>query len=154
MEDTQKKVRIIRNFPATLERSWTAFTSVEDMLKWHAPVGMSNPHVEVDLRVGGQYAITMEYVDSHERVTVRGVYKEIKKPTVLVYSWKWDGSEEETEVRVQLRKITENETEVTLTHSGFSDQPTVEDIKRHRTHADHKGGWTTAFTKLDSLLVS
>lgn len=113
---------------------------------------MTVPHADVDLRVGGEYAITMQYDGTHEQVTVRGIYKEIHKPTKLVYTWKWDGQEEETEVTILLRSISQDETELTLTHAGFAEIATESDIANHRTHADHKSGWTTAFEKLEKLV--
>lgn len=74
-----KQVVITRTFNASIERVWDAFTKVEDILAWHSPVGMINPFAEVDLRVDGKYAITMEYIENKRQVTVRGVYKTIEK---------------------------------------------------------------------------
>ena len=144
-----KKVVIRHIFSAGVKRLWDAFTTVEDMLKWHSPVGMTNPHAEVDLRVGGRYAISMKYDDTHEIVTVRGTYKEINKPHRLVYTWKWDGSEQETLVTIEFRALTDDKTEVILTHSGFSEHPAEVDIKNNWTRESHKAGWTTAFQKLE-----
>jgi uncharacterized protein YndB with AHSA1/START domain len=149
-----KQVVLTRTFPAGIERLWDAFTKVEDMLKWHSPVGMTTPHAEVDLRVGGKYAISMQYVDTKEVVTVRGVYKVIEKPTKLVYTWKWDGSEEETEVSVLLHAESYDKTLLTLIHSGFSLHPTASDVKNNRTHESHKLGWTTGFDKLEELVAA
>jgi uncharacterized protein YndB with AHSA1/START domain len=150
--EQRKQVVITRTFPASSERLWDAFTKVEDMLKWHAPLGMSNPHAEVDVRVGGKYSITMKYDETGEEVTVRGVYKVIEKPKKLVYSWKWDTSDEETEVTVMLSPVSEEETMLTLIHSGFALHPTEHDKKNNWTHESHKAGWTTAFEKLESLV--
>lgn len=149
---TRKQVTISRIFPASIDRLWQAFTSVEDMLIWYAPVGMKTPHVESDFRIDGRYSVTMAYDETGEEVTVRGTYKEIEKPDLLVYTWKWDGQEEETEVAIQLHSVSADQTEVVLKHSGFLEQPTADDIARQRTHADHRGGWTTAFDKLDALI--
>lgn len=153
MKDERKQVVITRTFPAGIERLWDAFTTKEDMLKWHSPVGMTNPYVEVDLRVGGNYAITMEYDETGEQVTVRGVYKVIEKPKKLVYTWKWDGSDmEETEVTVMFYETSGDETLVTLIHAGFSLHPTENDVKNNWTHESHKQGWTTGFDKLEQLV--
>lgn len=152
MEKQKKQVVLSRTFPAGIERLWQAFTSVEDMLKWHSPQGMSNPHVEVDLRVGGKYAVAMKYDETGEIVTVRGVYKVIEKPTKLVYSWKWDTSEEETEVTILFKEEGSDETLVTLIHSGFALYPTEHDKKNNWTHESHKAGWTTAFEKLINVV--
>lgn len=153
MEEQKKQVILTRYFPTQIERLWDAFTKKEDLLKWHSPQGMTNPHVEVDLRVGGKYAIAMEYDETGEVVTVRGIYKVIEKPTKLVYSWKWDGSEEETEVSFLFSKVSEEETMLTLIHSGFSLYPTESDKKNNWTHESHTQGWSTAFDKLGNILM-
>lgn len=152
MSEETKQVVITRTFPAGIERLWDAFVKVEDILKWHSPSGMTNPRAEVDLRVGGRYAITMKYDDTGEEVIVRGVYKIIEKPTKLVYSWKWDTSDEETEVTVLFSPVSDDETMLTLIHSGFALYPTEHDKKNNWTHESHKAGWTTAFEKLEKLV--
>jgi uncharacterized protein YndB with AHSA1/START domain len=152
MNEKKKEVIITRTFPCGIERLWKAFTTVEDMLKWHSPEGMTNPHAEVDLRVGGKYAITMRYEETGEEVTVRGKYTVIKQPTKLSYSWKWDGSEEETEVHIFFKAISADETELTLIHRGFSLHPAKVDIDNNWTHESHKAGWTTGFAKLEALV--
>lgn len=153
MAEYKKQVVITRTFPAGIERLWDAFTKKEDMLKWQSPIGMTTPHVEVDLRVGGKYAISMQYLDTKEIVTVRGVFKVIEKPTKLVYTWKWDTSDmDETEVTVMFHENAKDETLVTLIHSGFSLHPTEYDIKNNWTSETHQAGWTTAFEKLEQLM--
>ena len=149
----KKQVVISRTFPAGIERLWRAFTEKQDMLKWYSPVGMTTPNAEVDLRVGGKYAVTMEYDETGEKVTVRGEFKVIDKPNKLVFTWKWDGSDMEvTEVTIMFRETAKDETLVTLIHSGFSLHPTENDIKNNWTHETHKQGWTTAFEKLADVV--
>lgn len=152
MEEKKKEVIITRTFPCGIERLWKAFTTEEDMLQWHSPEGMTNPHVEVDLRVGGKYAITMRYDETGEEVTVRGTYKEIKKPRKLSYTWKWDGSEEETEVHVFFEEVSKEKTKLTLIHRGFSPHPAKVDVENNWTHESHTAGWMTGLDKLAELL--
>lgn len=151
MEEQKKQVVITRTFPAGVERLWKAFTIAEDMMLWQSPEGMTTPHVDVDLRVGGEYAITMQYMDTLENVTVRGIFKVIEEQKKLVYTWKWDGSDEETEVTFMFKAMSENETMLTLIHSGFALYPTENDMKNNWTHESHTQGWTTAFDKLELL---
>jgi uncharacterized protein YndB with AHSA1/START domain len=152
--EEKKEVIITRTFPCGVERLWRAFTTPEDMLRWHSPEGMMNPQVDIDLRVGGKYAITMRYNETGEEVTVRGEYREIKPPRKLSYTWKWDGSEEETEVHVFFEEVSEEETKLTLIHRGFSPHPAQVDIENNWTAESHQGGWTTGFNKLERLLRS
>lgn len=153
MEEQKKQVVITRTFPAGIDRLWDAFTKKEDMLRWYSPIGMTTPVAEVNLRVGGKYAITMDYDETGEQVTVRGEFRIIKKPKKLVYTWKWDGSDMEvTEVTVLFHETANDETLVTLIHAGFSLHPTEHDIKNNWTHETHEAGWTTAFEKLEKLV--
>lgn len=152
MSEKKKEVIITRTFPCDIERLWKAFTTIEDMLLWWSPAGMTTPRVEADLTVGGAYAITMKYDETGEQVTVRGVYKEIKKPTKLSFTWKWDGSEEETEVHFFFKAVSDDETELTLIHRGFSPTPAKVDLENNWTHESHTAGWTTGFQKLESLV--
>ena len=154
MADNTRQVILNRTFNAGIDRLWDAFTTKEDMLMWYSPSGMTTPHVEIDLRVGGSYAITMQYDATGEKVTVRGVFKIIEKPKKLVYSWKWDGSDEETEVAVMFRTLSDGETELTLVHSGFAQVPTESDVKNNWTVESHTAGWTTAFEKLERAIIS
>lgn len=148
-----KHIVIQRTFPAGISRLWEAFTSRADMLRWHSPAGMTTPEVDIDFRIGGKYAITMEYDETGEQVTVRGEYLEIEEPDRLHYTWKWDGQEIETDIVVTFKAVSDDETEVILTHSGFSEHPSADDIKHHRTYSDHMGGWTTGFQKLEALVT-
>ena len=154
MDSSKKQVMITRTFPCGIERLWDAFTTKEDILMWQSPEGMTTPRCELDLQVGGHYAITMEYNETGEQVTVRGIFKVIEKPKKLVYTWKWDGSDEETEVAFMFRSLSDDETELTLVHAGFSLTPTESDKANNWTHESHKAGWTTGFEKLARLVSS
>lgn len=153
-----KQVIVNRVFNHPIENVFNAFINPELMMQWFSPEGMTTPLVEVDLRVGGRYAITMRFTDEipfkgmEREVTVRGVYKVIDKPNKLVFTWKWDGQEDETEVSLELDAISENQTALTLVHAGFDKE--VEDYAEGVSPKDHKSGWTTGFNKLDLLLSS
>jgi uncharacterized protein YndB with AHSA1/START domain len=146
----KQQVVIKKILSAPIEKVFNAWVDPLAMQKWYSPEGITTPHAETDLRVGGSYAVTMTHVDEipPRTVVVRGIYKEITRPTKLQFSWQWDGQEEVTEVKVELRALTDKQTELTLTHSGFENR----EYKKGYAKEDHKNGWTTAFNKLDSLL--
>ena len=145
-----KKVVIKKLLDAPIEKVFDAWIDPLYMQQWYSPENMTTPHAEIDLRIGGSYSVTMRYKDpsSSDGMTVRGVYKEIQKPTKLRFSWQWDGQEDITEVTVLLRAISERETELTLIHAGFKDKF----YEKGFTKADHSGGWTSAFNKLEAFL--
>ena len=148
MENNQLVIK--RIFKAPIELLFNAWIDPLLMEKWFSPETMTTPNVEVDLRTGGKYSITMAY-ENKTTTTVRGIYKEITAPTKLVFTWKWDDNDLETEVTVLLRSISESKTELVLIQTGFGKEITLEDKNKTYSQSDHNNGWSTAFNKLDRL---
>ena len=127
---------------ATAERAFQAWTSPEHIQQWMRPEpGMVVPLASMDLRVGGKFRIQMKMPDG-EFFTAVGVFKEVKAPTRLVYTWDWekDGSGAEFgEVEGKPSLITVEflkrgkQTEFVLTHTRFA---TVE------SRDNHANGWS------------
>lgn len=140
-----KQVKITRVLPVSIEKVWKAWTDPKALMQWKAPEGMRTPEAEVDLRVGGVYMVKMVggQVESPDGVTVRGEYKVVEEPERLVFSWKWDGQDEETEVTVELKALGEEKTELTLTHSGFATD---------ESSGEHGKGWESTINKLEAFL--
>jgi uncharacterized protein YndB with AHSA1/START domain len=108
------------------------------------------PLASMDLRVSGKFRIQMKMPDG-EFFTAVGVFKEVKPPERLVYTWDWekDGSGAEfgevegkpSLVTVEFLKRGE-QTEFVLTHSRFA---TVD------SRDNHARGWgriAQSFAKL------
>src|SRR6266404_922946 len=130
-----------RMLNATPERAFRAWTSAEHIQQWmRTDLGMTVPLASMDLRVGGKFRIQMKMPDG-EFFTAVGVFKEVKAPERLVYTWDWekDGSGAEfgevegkpSLVTVEFLKRVER-TEFALTHSRFA---TVE------SRDSHARGW-------------
>jgi uncharacterized protein YndB with AHSA1/START domain len=86
--------RILKAPPELAFRAWT---SPEHIKQWMRPdPEMTVPFASMDLRVGGKFRIQMKKPDG-EFFTAAGVFKEVKPPEKLVYTWDWekDGSGEE-----------------------------------------------------------
>ena len=118
-----------RMLKATPELAFEAWTSAEQIQQWMRPEPeMVIPFASMDLRVGGKFRIQMKTPDG-EFFTAVGVFKEVKAPTRLVYTWDWekDGSGEEfgevegktSLVTVEFLKRGE-QTEFVLTHDRFA----------------------------------
>jgi uncharacterized protein YndB with AHSA1/START domain len=130
-----------RMLNATPERAFQAWTSAEHIKQWMRPEpGMVVPLAILDLRVGGKFRIQMKMSDG-EFFTAVGVFKEVKAPERLVYTWDWekDGSSAEFgEVEGKPSLVTVEflkrggRTELVLTHSRFA---TVE------SRDNHARGW-------------
>jgi len=144
------QITINRIFQAPIELLFQMWTDPVQMKKWYSPETMTTPNVEVDLKLNGKYAITMAY-ENKTTTTVRGTYKEIIFPTKLVFTWKWDDNDLETEVTMLLRSISEKQTELTLIQTGFIKELSLEDQNKTYSLTDHYNGWSTAFNKLELL---
>lgn len=145
-----QQVVIKKILPASIEKVFNAWVDPSAMMEWYSPENMTTSHATTDLRVGGGYSVTMRYKDEtpSSDVTARGIYKEIQKPNKLRFTWQWEGQEDQTEVIVRLREISDKQTELILTHAGFEDKI----YEKGFTPADHKGGWISAFNKLEVFL--
>jgi uncharacterized protein YndB with AHSA1/START domain len=132
---------LTRMLNAPPERAFRAWTTPEHIQQWFQPEpGMTVPRASMDLRVGGKFRIQMKKPDG-EFFTAVGVFKEVKPPERLVYTWDWekDGSGAEFgEVEGKPSLITVEflkrgaRTEFVLTHSRFT---TVE------SRDNHARGW-------------
>lgn len=101
---------------------------------------MEVPLVSMDLRPRGEFRIQMRKPDG-EFFTAAGVFKEVKAPELLVYTWDWekDGSGTDfgevegkpTQITVEFVKRG-RQTELVFTHSRFA---TVE------SRDNHARGW-------------
>jgi len=86
-------LRLTRAVPAPRDAVFRAWTDPEALRRWWAPAeGMSLPAAEVDLRPGGRYRFTMRNAKGEE-FHLTGVYREVRPPERLVYTWRWEGTE-------------------------------------------------------------
>lgn len=93
-----KELVIRREFDASCERVWKAWTDPEMVQRWWGPEHFTAPSIQIDLRVGGRYLYTMRGpagtpfdVDSYSG----GVFKEIvpnQKLVLTVYFSDKDGN--------------------------------------------------------------
>lgn len=139
--DTSLRVsRIIQSDAETVFRAWT---EPEHLKRWSCPEGLSVDDVQVDLRVGGNYRIRMKRPEGQVHTAV-GVYREIVRPSRLVYTWDWledDHKVGETLVTVEFHQM-KGSTEVVLIHEGF---PASE------AKVGHEEGWTSCLNRLEQL---
>jgi uncharacterized protein YndB with AHSA1/START domain len=121
---SETSLRIERNFDASAEEVFDAWTNPEVLRRWWAvhPDG-STPIAEVDLRVGGRYRLSMEGPDG-ERHTVGGEYSEVTRPSRLAYTWQWElDSGEPGQISSVTVEFLEHgdQTAVVLEHAGLPD---------------------------------
>lgn len=133
-----------RTLAAPRERVFRAWTQPEELKRWSAPGDYGIPVAQVDLRVGGGYRIEMQ-APTGQRHRAVGVYREVRPPERLVYTWSWeeDPAMGETVVTVEFLDRGAS-TEVVLTHDLF---PNAE------ARAQHEQGWSSCLDRLVRTLA-
>lgn len=137
---------IRRVYRAAPQRVYEAWTKPEIAKTFLGPYDVKADEVAMDVRVGGSYHIVMLKTDG-ERLTARGVYREVVPGKRLSMTWKWDEDDpsEEYETVLTLEFEPEgNGTALTLRHEYF---PALENRN------NHENGWTSILEKLDSLVA-
>ena len=143
MDCDTSALHFLRTVPATSERLLAAWTLREHMERWTHPDPSAGVEVEVDLRVGGHYAIRLEVEGGH--VTAHGTYREVDPPRRLVYTWGWrepHPMKAETLVTVEFVPVEEG-TGIRLSHEGFP-MPGDRD--------GHEEGWNICLERLSELV--
>ena len=155
-----------RTIDAPRELVFDAFTNAEHLAQWYGPLGFRST-VESDLRVGGNYHITMYDTGKlpPDVYHVKGSYREIVRPERLAYTV--DKSEYPEELKNELKKNCGTESEDVL---HMLDTFTFEDVKgktkltltmRVASDAIRDGyirtrmeeGWGQSLDKLDETLA-
>lgn len=89
MIDTTRGFTLVRQYDATPEELWRAWTDPDEVAAWWHPAGLHTPRetVTIDARVGGSYAYTMVNDASGEEYPTGGVYREVVENEKLVFTW-------------------------------------------------------------------
>jgi uncharacterized protein YndB with AHSA1/START domain len=138
-----QQVLITRIFDAPRELVFAAWTDPDQVAQWFGPEGFETPResVEIDLRVGGRYELTMVSQGGEHRVQYEIV--ELDPPRLLVLTsppMPEIGIHEPTFTRIEFHD------EGGRTRMALTDGPYTE--SRHA-----EAGWNGAFAKLEALLT-
>ena len=142
IETDAQGVTIERTFAAAQAEVWQAWTDPERFARWYGPQGFTIPSVEMDVRVGGEYSLTMRSPDGWEMRNV-GAFQEIEAPDRFVATMSAD-VHDETTIEVRLEALDDGRTRMTLRHSGWASEEMAQGAG---------GGWTQAFDKLEAELA-
>jgi uncharacterized protein YndB with AHSA1/START domain len=136
-------LEIRRTFAAPREKVFAAWARREQLEQWMCKDESSHTviHHEQDIRTGGRYRVEVRDPRKKETYWGQGVYREVKPPEKMVFSWSWtkktpDGPQlhpdsPETEVTVEFL-ARGNSTEVVLRHAVFGSA---------KDRDDHRQGW-------------
>jgi uncharacterized protein YndB with AHSA1/START domain len=142
---------ITRIFDAPRELVYRAFVDPDQIAQWFGPVGFSVPRdtIDVDARTGGHQRLVM-VSDDDPNVTspVDATFTEVIENELLVGVEEWDRMPgQDAPVAMYMRIEFHDEggkTRLVLRQGPFTEE--VEAMTRE--------GWTSSFTKLDTVLGS
>jgi uncharacterized protein YndB with AHSA1/START domain len=138
-------LRLERILHAPRKRVYAACTAPDQLREWWGPAGFTTPAVELDVRVGGRYRITMQPPDG-DAFHVSGRYSEVDPHRRLAYTFEWeepDPDDRETLVTLSFSDDGEG-TKLHLDHGSFATQARYE---------LHEAGWTETLDRLATYLA-
>jgi uncharacterized protein YndB with AHSA1/START domain len=145
---TDREVLITRIFDAPRERVFKAWTDPDEVAGWYGPAGFDTPRdrIQIDLRVGGRYELTMVQRSDGREFPVGYEIVELVEPELLVL--RSDpmpdmGMHEPTVVRVELHD------HGAKTRMTLSDGPYPPEFRGHA-----EAGYVAAFDKLAARLAA
>jgi len=134
-----------RTFAASRNKVFEAWTTPEMLKQWFtASAEYESPLAEVDLRIGGRFRMAMQHIAKGTTHTATGVYREIKPPDRLVFTWEWEGEtvNGQSLVTVELREVGTS-TEMIFKQEFFPSK---------KIRDDHEQGWTGCFGNLARII--
>ena len=81
-----QQVAITHVFDAPIEQVFRAWTDPDEVAAWYGPAGMRTPRekIQIDLRVGGRYELTMVSPDGDREFSIGYEIVELSPPELLV----------------------------------------------------------------------
>ena len=131
--------------PAPPERVFAACIEPQKLAEWWGPAGFTAPSLDLDVREGGRFRITMQPPDG-EAFHLRGVFAEVDPPRLLVYSFEWeelDPDDQETVVTLAFLEHREG-TRLVVDQRPFATEGRL---------ALHNAGWTESLERLEHALT-
>jgi uncharacterized protein YndB with AHSA1/START domain/predicted pyridoxine 5'-phosphate oxidase superfamily flavin-nucleotide-binding protein len=123
-------IALVRRLNASPSQLFAACTDPKLIARWLVPGAGDVVAVTADPRPGGRYSI--EGLDPNRvGYTIRGAYLEVVPERRLVMTWDYDGAVaplrgETSLVTIELRRLGEDVTELTLSHEQLSAQETAD----------------------------
>ncbi len=149
-ESAQPELTITRVLDAPRDLVFRVWTRPEHLVRWWGPGGFTLPQCKMDLRPGGAFHYIMRSGEegcsgSHSPNTehrLRGVFREIKPPERLVFTWAWEDENGQLghETLVTVTMVEQGaKTKLTL-HQAVFESVTSRDA--------HNAGWSESMLRL------
>ena len=136
------RVEVERAFSIDRATMWSLWTDQEHAARWMRPsISEFAPTVaSIDARPDGRYRFEMVGNDGSVRA-VSGQFVEVDEPRRLVFTWSWDGVDEESLVEVMLSEVPEG-TRVQISHTKLESQESAD---------QHEQGWMGCLASITQL---
>jgi uncharacterized protein YndB with AHSA1/START domain len=131
--------------PAPPRRVFDACVEPSRLAEWWGPAGFSAPEIELDVRPGGTYRITMQPPDG-DAFHLRGEFRRVDPPRRLEYTFEWEEPDpDDRQTVVELSFLDHpGGTTLVLDHGLFATEA---------RHALHEAGWSDALARLEQTLA-
>ena len=146
VETSRPFVRIERTVRARPEAVFEAWTEPAALKRWWGPRGVTATDVELDVRPGGRYSITMQR-EGGTSFVLSGEYREVDRPRRLVKTWGYRGEAvtDPVESLVTVEFVDEGPaTRIILTQEFLQEPPDLEGRDR---------GWRSSLDRLDEYFA-
>ncbi|MBX9614812.1 MAG: SRPBCC domain-containing protein [Caulobacteraceae bacterium] len=142
------RLEMERAFDAPHALVWAAWTRPEMRVCWMGPVEWPMLSGTNDLRPGGLWRACLGSITTDDVIWQGGMYREVVEPERLVFTFRWDESQEEgppaeTLVTVLLHELPNGRTRMEFTQEGLKSEASLD---------SHAGGWASTFDRLASWL--
>ncbi|HEX6680907.1 MAG TPA: SRPBCC domain-containing protein [Gaiellaceae bacterium] len=130
---------------APRERVFAACVEPEKLAEWWGPKGFIVANVEISVREGGRYRLTMQPPEG-QAFHITGEFREVEPPRRLVYTFEYeepDPDDQETVVTLAFGDDAEG-TRLVLDQGPFATEA---------RHALHETGWTETLERLGVFLA-
>jgi len=144
-QERARTLHLEKTLAAPPERVFEACVEAEKLAEWWGPDGFTSPGLQLDVREGGRYRITMQPPEG-DAFHLRGEFCEIEAPRRLVYTFVWeepDPDDQETVVTLRFEPAGED-TRLVLEHGPF---------KTEARYELHRAGWTEGLERLERAVA-
>ena len=130
---------------APRERVFAACVDPKKLAEWWGPTGFTSSSVELDVRVGGRYRITMQPPDG-QAFHLSGQFREILPPHRLAYTFEWEEPDPDDQENVVTLSFLDDgdETRLVLDQAPFATEA---------RRALHETGWTETLDRLQRFVA-
>jgi uncharacterized protein YndB with AHSA1/START domain len=141
----ERTLHLEKTLAAAPERVFAACIDSEKLAGWWGPAGFTSPSLQLDVREGGRYRITMQ-PPGGDAFHLSGEFREIDAPRRLVYTFVWEEPDPDDQVTV-----------VTLTFepAGEGTRLVLDQgpFKTDARYELHHAGWTETLERLEQAVA-